>query len=303
MNLREKLANGQFVFTAEIGPPKGVDLTKTIAEVKAMGDDIDAINVTDLQGGIMKLGSLALSHLLIDEGREPIFQLTASARNRLAIQSELLSAYALGIRSVLLLGGDPPSVGDHKDAKPVYDLDTMGLFQAAQALKGGHDLAGNKLEGSPDLFIGGAANPGAKDLEVERQKTEKKAELGCQFFQTQAIFDPAVFDAFLARVNHIKVPIIASIILLKSGKMARYMNEHIPGISVPESLIQEIDGAQDKQKKSVEIAVRIIRALRSKAQGIHLMPIGWGHLIPEIIDQVKRETENRGQKTENRIKT
>ena len=289
MSFKDKLAKGQFVFTAEIGPPKGVDLTKTLEEVRAMRDGIDAMNVTDLQGGIMKLGSLALSHLLIDEGVEPIFQLTASARNRLAIQSELLSAHVLGIRNVLLLGGDPPTVGDHKDAKPVYDLDTMGLFQAAQTLKRGTDLTGNKLEGAPDLFIGGAANPGAKDLEVERQKTEKKAELGCQFFQTQAIFDPASFDAFLAKVKHIKIPMIAGIILLKSGKMARYMNEHIPGISVPESLIQEIDGAGDKPKKSVEIAVRLIRALKPKAQGIHLMPIGWGHLLPEIISAVKGE--------------
>ena len=287
MSFRDKLAKGEFVFTAEIGPPKGVDLTKTLEEVRAMRDGIDAMNVTDLQGGIMKLGSLALSHLLIDEGVEPIFRLTASARNRLAIQSELLSAHVLGIQNVLLLGGDPPSVGDHKDAKPVYDLDTMGLFQAAQTLKRGTDLAGNKLEGAPDLFIGGAANPGAKDLEVERQKTEKKVELGCQFFQTQAIFDPAGFDAFMAKVKGIKIPMIAGIILLKSAKMARYMNEHIPGIFVPETLIQEIDAAGDKPKKSVEIAVRLIRALKPKAQGIHLMPIGWGHLLPEIISAVK----------------
>jgi 5,10-methylenetetrahydrofolate reductase len=301
MTFREKLAKGQFVFTAEIGPPKGVDLKKTLAEMRAMGGDLDAINVTDLQGGIMKLGSLALSHLLIDEGREPIFQLTASARNKLAIQSELLSAHVLGIRNVLLLGGDPPSVGDHKDAKPVYDLDTMGLFQAAQTLKRGTDLAGNKLEGEPDLFIGGAVNPGAKDLEVERQKTQKKIELGCQFFQSQAVFDPRVFDAFLAKVhpvrgaasngvNHVHTPIIAGIILLKSAKMARYMNEHIPGISVPEDLIREVDGAADKEKKAVEIAVRLVRALQPRAQGIHLMPIGWGHLVPEIIAQVKNQS-------------
>jgi len=286
MTLREKLAQGRFVFTAEIGPPKGVDLGKTMAEVRAMGDHLDAINVTDLQGGIMKLGSIALSHLLIDEGREPIFQLTASARNRLAIQSEVLSAYVLGIRNVLLLGGDPPSIGDHPEAKAVYDLDTMGLFQAVAALKQGTDLAGNKLDGAPDLLVGGAANPGAKDLEVERQKTDKKVQLGCQFFQTQAVFDAARFEAFLKLLPRLRTPMIAGIILLKSAKMARYMNEHIPGISVPEALIQEIDGASDKQKKSVEIAVRLIGALTPLAQGIHLMPIGWGHLIPEIMAQV-----------------
>lgn len=291
MNFREKLAKGQFVFTAEIGPPKGVDLTKTMAEVRAMGDQVDAINVTDLQGGIMKLGSLALSRLLIEEGCEPIFQLTASARNRLAIQSELLSAHVLGIRNVLLLGGDPPSVGDHKNAKAVYDLDTLGLFQAAEALKKGTDLAGNKLEGAPDLFIGGAVSPGARDLKEECQKAQKKIELGCQFFQTQAIFDPSVFDAFSEQLNHVKIPVLAGLILLKSAKMARYMNEHIPGISVSEPLIRELDGAQNKEKKSVEIAVRLIDVLKLKVQGIHLMAIGWGHLIPEIIARVKEKQD------------
>lgn len=287
MTLREKLKKGQFVFTAEIGPPKGVDLVRTWSELRAMGNHIDAVNVTDLQGGLMKMSSLALSHLLIDEGREPIFQLTASARNRLAIQSELLSAYALGIRNVLLLGGDPPSVGDHKDAKPVYDLDTMGMFQAVKSLKNGTDLAGNPLEGAPDLFVAGAANPGAKDLEVERQKTEKKVEYGCEFFQTQAVYEPPSFEKFRKMTKDVKVPFLAGIILVKSARMARYMNEHIPGIHVPDKIIEEVDNAPDKEKKAVEIAVRLIRELKSMAQGVHLMPIGWGHLLPEIIAQVK----------------
>jgi methylenetetrahydrofolate reductase (NADPH) len=287
MTLKEKLKQGQFVVTAEIGPPKGVDLTKTLAEVRTMGEGVDAINVTDLQGGIMKMGSLALSHLLIDEGREPVFQLTASARNKLAIQSELLSAHALGIRNVLLLGGDPPSIGDHKDAKPVYDLDTMGLFLAASTLKRGQDLSGNKLDGAPDLFIAGAANPGAKDLEVERQKTEKKVEMGCEFFQTQAVYEPEKFKAFREKTKKVQVPFIVGIILVKSAKMARFMNEKIPGIFVPESIIEEIDKASDKKKKAVEIAVRTIRELKPLCQGVHLMPIGWGALIPEIVSQVK----------------
>ncbi len=289
MNLREKIKRGEFVFTAEIGPPKGVDLTKTFAELKAMGDQIDAVNVTDLQGGLMKMGSLALSHLLIDHGREPIFQLTASARNKLALQSDLLSAYALGIRNVLLLGGDPPSIGDHKDAKPVYDLDTMGLFQMITSLKNGKDLAGNELEGKPVFFVAGAANPGAKDLEVERQKTEKKVEMGCEFFQTQAVYDSKAFAQFREVTKNTKVPFIVGIILVKSAKMARYMNEHIPGISVPESIINEVDQATDKKKKAVEIAVRLIQELRPFCQGIHLMPIGWGELLPEIIDQARQK--------------
>ena len=283
--LREKLIQGKFVVTTELGPPKGVDVTKVLQEAKAMGPAVDAMNVTDLQGGVMKLGSLSLSRLLIEEGIEPVFQLTAASRNRLAIQSDLLSAYVLGIRNVLLLGGDPPKVGDHPDAKPVYDLDTMGLFQAASSLKAGKDLAGKELEGAPrDLFIGGAANPIVDDLETERQKTEKKVELGCDFFQTQAVFDPSLYEKFLSKVRHIKRPFIVGIIVLKSAKMAQFMNDHIPGIRVPQSLIQEIDAASDKRKKAVEIAARLIRALKPMAQGFHVMPIGWGELVPEILE-------------------
>jgi len=285
MNLREKLAKGQFVVTSELGPPKGVDLTKTLQEAKAMAPVVDAMNVTDLQGGVMKLGSIALSRILVEQGIEPVFQLTAASRNRLAVQSDLLSAYVLGIRNVLLLGGDPPKVGDHPDAKPVYDLDTMGLFQAAKTLKEGKDLAGKELEGAPkDLLIGGAANPVVDDLDVERQKIDKKIELGCEFFQTQAVFDPVLYERFLAKVKHVKQPFLVGVIVLKSAKMAKFMNDHIPGIKVPEALIQEIDAAPEKRKKAVEIAARLIKALKPMAQGFHIMPIGWGDLLPEIVE-------------------
>ena len=282
--LREKLKQGKFVITTELGPPKGVDLTKTLQEARAMGP-VDAMNVTDLQGGVMKLGSIALSKVLIEEGIEPVFQLTAASRNRLAIQSDLLSAYVLGIRNVLLLGGDPPKIGDHPDAKPVYDLDTMGLFQAAKSLKEGKDLAGKELEGAPkDLFIAGAANPVVDDLEIERQKTLKKIELGCEFFQTQAVYEPALYEKFLSKIGDVKRPFLVGVIILKSAKMAKFMNDHIPGIRVPEALIQEIDAAPDKRKKAVEIAARIMKALKPLAQGFHIMPIGWGDLIPEILE-------------------
>lgn len=294
MSLREKLSQGQFVITTELGPPKGVDVTKTLAEARAMGPHVDAMNVTDLQGGVMKLGSLALCRLLIEEGTEPVFQLTAASRNRLAIQSDLLSAYVLGIRNVLLLGGDPPKVGDHPDAKPVYDLDTMGLFQAAKSLKEGKDLAGKELEGAPqDLFIGGAANPVVDDLDTERQKIEKKIELGCEFFQTQAVFDPPLYEKFLTKMKGIKQPFLVGLILLKSEKMAQFMNDHIPGIRVPQTLIQEIEGAPEKKKKAVEIAVRLIRALRPMAQGFHLMPMGWGELVPEILEAAGLDETHR----------
>ena len=285
MSLKEKLSKGKFVITTELGPPKGVDISKALVEARAMGPDVDAMNVTGLQGGVMKLGSIALSRILIENRIEPVFQLTGASRNRLAVQSDLLSAYVLGIRNVLMLGGDPPKVGDHPDAKPVYDLDTMGLFQAAKSLKEGKDLAGKELEGAPkDLFIGGAANPVVDDLEIERQKVEKKIELGCEFFQTQAVFDPALYEKFLSKVKTVKQPFLVGVIVLKSAKMAQFMNDHIPGIRVPQSLIQEIDAAPDKRKKAVEIAARLIKALKPMAQGFHIMPIGWGDLVPEILE-------------------
>ncbi len=285
MTLREKLSQRKFVITSELGPPKGVDLMKTLQEAKAMAPAVDAMNVTDLQGGVMKLGSIALCRVLIEQGIEPVFQLTAASRNRVAIQSDVLSAYVLGIRNTLLLGGDPPKVGDHPDAKPVYDLDTMGLFQAVKSLKEGKDLAGKELEGSPkELFVGGAANPVVDDLETERQKIEKKIELGCEFFQTQAVFDPALYEKFLEKVKGVKQPFIVGIIVLKSAKMAQFMNDHIPGIRVPEALVKEIDAAPDKKKKAVEIAARLLKALRPMAQGFHIMPIGWGELVPEIVE-------------------
>lgn len=287
MTFREKLRQGRFVFTAEVAPPKGIDLSKVFHELDRVQDCVDAVNVTELQGANMRASSLAVSHLLIDRGIEPIFQLTASARNRLAVQAEVLSAYLLGIRNILLLGGDPPSAGDHKDAKPVYDLDTIGLFKTVRTLKSGRDLAGHALEGTPkDFFVGGALNPGASDFEAERKKMREKIEHGCEFFQTQAIFEPREFVKFINRIAPIQVPVIAGVILLKSAKMARYMNEHVPGISVPESLIQEIDEANDKEKKAVEIAMRLIEGLKPYVQGIHLMPVGWSHLVREIITEV-----------------
>lgn len=287
MTFQEKCNAGQFVLTSEVGPPKGMCLDKVVEEVLPLKNRIDALNVTDLQSSVMRMSSLAASVKLKDAGFETILQLTCRDRNRLALQSEVLSAAAFGITNVLVLTGDHPSLGDHPEAKPVFDLDSVMLVQALKTLESGQDMNGNKLCGEPPkFFVGAAVNPGADPLEAEMIKMEKKIEAGAGFFQTQAVFDLKVYEEFLNRTSHLKVPVLAGIMFLKSERMARYVNEHVPGVFVPEELIQEMARAADKKQKCLEIAVRTFQALRSRVQGIHIMPIGWYNLLPAFLDAV-----------------
>ena len=288
MNFNEKLKSKKFVVTSEIGPTKGTDVEKQLKEADLAKGRIDAVNVTDLQSSIMRLGSLAFSVLLLQRGIEPIYQLTCRDRNRLALQSDLLSAYVLGIRNVLVLTGDHPELGDHPQAKAVYDLDSVGLLRAARSLEQGRDMAGKKLNGSPKFCLGAAVNPGAEPLEPEIIKMNKKIEAGAEFFQTQAIFDIEHFRAFMERVKGGGVPVLAGIVVLKSGDTGRFMNRHVPGVSVPEDIIDEMDNAKDKSAKSIEIATRFIDEVRTIADGIHVMAIGMTGKVPVLLDAIGR---------------
>jgi len=285
MNFKEKIKSGKFLITSEIGPPKGIE-TKTILEdAELIRGRVDAINVTDLQSSVMRLGSLAVCALLKQKGFEPIYQLTCRDRNRLALQSDLLSAAALGIENVLILTGDHPTLGDHPEAKPVFDLDSVQLLQVAKRLTQGFDMKGNKLEGTPPKFcLGAVVNPGADPIEPQIIKMEKKLEAGAEFFQTQAVYDLKVFENFLKKIKHLKTTILAGIVLLKSAGMARYMNKNVAGVYVPEDLIKEMEEAKDKKEKSVEIASRLIKELKNMCQGIHIMPIGWDKVVPKVLD-------------------
>jgi 5,10-methylenetetrahydrofolate reductase len=284
VNFCEKLKSKKFTVTCEIGPPKGVDVDEYLKDADAIKERIDAVNVTDLQNSIMRLGSLAFSSLLAKRGIEPIYQLTCRDRNRLALQSDLLSAYVLGIRNVLILTGDHPSLGDHPQAKAVYDLDSVTLLKAAKNLEEGKDLAGKRLKGSPIFCTGAVVNPGAEPLEPEIIKMEKKIEAGAQFFQTQAIFDSGFFKNFMERVRNFGVPIIAGIVVLKSGDTGRFMNRNVPGVFVPEPIIEELDNAKDKSQKSIEIAARLIEEVKSIADGVHIMAIGLTKKVPPLLD-------------------
>lgn len=282
--LSEALSSGKFVVTAEVGPPKGVDIRETLEDAELLRDRVVAVNVTDQQSAVMRLGSLATCHLLRERGIEPIFQVTCRDRNRIALQSDLLSAWTLGIENVLCLTGDYVTLGDHPEAKPVFDLDSVSLLQAASTLCEGRDLAGKGLKGSPNFFLGAIVTPGANPLEPQILKMERKVKAGAKFFQTQAVYEPEKFARFMDQVKPLKVPVLAGIILLKSAGMARFMNRNVAGVHVPDNLIEEMDRAENKRQKSIEIAARLIKDLKDICQGVHIMAIGWEKVVPAVLD-------------------
>lgn len=287
MRLDRLFEEGKFVVTVEVEPPKGTQVSEMLERAESLRGLVDAINVTDQQSSVMRLGSLASCHLLKERGIEPVFQLTCRDRNRIALQSDLLSAWALGIENVLCLTGDHVSLGDHPQAKPVFDLDSVSLLWTARRLKEGYDLAGNPLQGSPDFCLGAVVTPEADPLEPQILKMERKLRAGAQFFQTQAVYDPKAYERFAREIEGLKAPILVGIIPLKSAKMARFMNENIAGIRVPDGVIAEMEQAKTKEerrRKSAEICARIVQAVRPHCQGIHLMPMGWEDLVPEILE-------------------
>lgn len=286
MELKNAVRDKKFLITSEIGPPKGTNVGKILDEAAPLKGKVNAINVTDLQSSVMKIGSLAICRLLFERGIEPVYQLTCRDRNRLALQSDLLSASVLGIKNVLALTGDHPALGDHPQAKPVYDLDSVQLIGVIKQLNSGYDMNGNKLDGSPDFFIGAAVNPGADEIEPEIIKFRKKIAAGAQFFQTQAVFDVDRFKKFMKEVKGSKVPVLAGIVLLKSAGMAEYMNENVAGVHVGQNLIDEMKSVskEDRPKKSIEIAARLIKELKPFCQGVHIMALGWDKYVPALLD-------------------
>ena len=238
-----------------------------------------------LQSAVLRIGSLAVSTRLREQGLEPVFQLTCRDRNRLALQSDMLSAWALGIENMLCLTGDHPILGDHAESKPVFDLDSVQLLKAASSLNSGYDMAGHELESTPSFFLGAVVTPAAEPIEPQIIKMKKKIEAGAMFFQTQAVYEPDRFEQFINRVQSFGVPVIAGIVILKNAAMARFMNENVAGINVPESTIREMEATakEDRKKKAVEISARLIRQIKPLCQGVHIMPLGWDELVPEII--------------------
>lgn len=290
--LQQAFESGSFVVTGEVGPPKGINVEPCLHEAeKYLKDTVTAVNVTDGQTAVMRIGSMAVSKMLLDCGIEPIFQMTCRDRNRIALEMDLLSAASLGIRNVLALTGDHVALGDHPEAKPVFDLDSVSLLQAMVLLEAGTDMGkdikgnANKLDGAPKFFKGCCVTPCADELEPQIIKMEKKVEAGTQFVQTQAVYDPAAFEQFMKRIEHLKVPVMVGIVVLKSAGMANYMNRSVPGVSVPDDIVKRLSEAakEDRQKVSVEICGELIRKMKDFCQGAHLMTLGWDHCVPDII--------------------
>ena len=284
MKLSDLFASGKLVVTSEVGPPKGTDTSEMLGNAELLKPRVDAVNVTDQQSSVMRLGSLVSSFLLKQRGVEPIYQVTCRDRNRIALQSDLLSAWAAGIENVLCLTGDYVSLGDFPQAKPVFDLDSVSLLVSAMKLNNGLDLADNELQGGPDFCLGAVVTPAADPVEPQLIKMEKKVRAGASFIQTQGIFDAERFAAFMNQAKDFGVPIIAGIILLKSAGMARFMNENVAGVHVPDPLIQAMAKAEDRVQKSIKIAARLINEVKDLCQGVHIMPIGWERHVPAVLD-------------------
>ncbi|MDR3049105.1 MAG: methylenetetrahydrofolate reductase [Elusimicrobiota bacterium] len=281
MKFKEKLKSNKFLITAELFPPKGVDISSFLTRAESLRE-LDAVNVTDNQRASMRTGSLAMCKILLEKGFEPILQITARDRNRIALQSELLSASVLGIENVLIISGDHPSAGEYPSAKPVYDLDVLQLLKTARILETGLDLAGKKLKGSPQFCIGAAVNPSAAPNDLQVLMFKKKVLAGTEFFQTQTIFDAAQYKAFFDKIKTPNVKVLAGITLLKSQKFMQFLQK-LPGVNIPIEIQTRINSAKDPLAEGIKICSELIKDLKKFSDGVHIMAIGMEEYIPQIL--------------------
>ena len=289
MKITEKFSRGKFVITAEVGPPKGFHVEGVLAEAKEYLSNITAVNVTDNQSSVMRMGSLAMCKALKDEGLNPIFQMTCRDRNRMALESDLLSAAMFGIDNVLCLTGDHTKLGDHPGAKPIFDLDSVSLLHTVKCLEEGHDLAGNELVGDPPSFAKGAVvSPCSDSLDAQLAKMERKVLAGAEYFQTQAVYEPEKFIEFMEKAKQFGKPVQLGIVIPKNAGMCKYMNKNVAGISIPDEMINELAADKEAAKAGitgVAIAARIIRACKDYCQGVHIMAMGWESKVPGLLEQ------------------
>ena len=288
MRITELFDNGQFVVTAEVGPPKGIDASHVVEEAKEYLSGITAVNVTDNQSSVMRMGSLPACVMLQAAGLTPILQLTCRDRNRIALQSELLGAAALGIDNILCLTGDHTKMGDHPGAKPVFDLDSVSLLHTVCQLENGVDLGGNALVGPAPKFAKGAVvSPCSDSVDAQLAKMERKVMAGAEYFQTQAVFDSEKFISFMEKAKQFGKPVQLGVIIPKSAGMAKFMNKNVAGVHVPQWMIDELAADKEKAKAGitgVELATKVIKECRPYCQGLHIMALGWEAKVPALLE-------------------
>jgi methylenetetrahydrofolate reductase (NADPH) len=289
VSFKEALNSGKFTVTAEAGPPKGTDIKKIVHECESLKGKVDAVNVTDNQSAVMRISSTSFCKVLLEMGLEPILQMTCRDRNRIGLQSDLLGASILGIKNVLCMTGDHPNAGDHKEAKTVYDIESAQLLKVVDGLNNGKDMMGNELQGATDFYQGAVVTPEANPIEPQLMKFEKKVDAGANFFQTQAIYDIDKFKEFMAHGRKFPVKILAGLVLLKSAGMANFMNKFVPGINVPQNLIDELKeaGKEKALDAGIDIMARHIKQLKDEniCDGVHIMAIGAVDKVPTIMER------------------
>ncbi|MFV9510350.1 methylenetetrahydrofolate reductase [Tepidibacillus sp. LV47] len=281
--LKEKLTLGKFVVTVELEPPKGADPMPVLQKASFLKGYVDGVNIADSPMATLRMSPIALSHIIQqDMGIEAIFHLTCRDRNVIGLQSELLGAAALGVRNILTLTGDHPSKGDHPNARGVFDVDSIGLAKIAKQLNDGFDLTGHPLNSPTQFFIGAAANPGADDLNIELEKLKRKVEAGVHFVQTQPVFDISQVERYLELTKDLPLHIIFGILPLKSGKMARYLDQKVPGIKIAKEMIAIVE--QGGRAAGVEVTKQLIEKIKGMVQGIHIYPIGDLTMVSDLLD-------------------
>lgn len=281
--LRDALERGEFVVTGEIAPPRGTDLRAMRSSIELLGPVCHALNVTDNQGASLRLSGLVASRVVLDMGFEPVFQQTCRDRNRLALQSDLLAAWTLGIEDVLIVTGDDPRGGDHPQAKGVFDIDSTQLLMVARELNEGRDMTGRDLDGGTGFHLGAAVFPEAEPWDVQLERAVQKAEAGARFFQTQAVFDVAKLARCVDALRPFGVKVIAGVLLLRGARAVDFINDRLAGLMVPEDVGARIKGASDPAAEAVALAIEQVREFRGIADGVHVMPLGLDEEVEGIL--------------------
>jgi 5,10-methylenetetrahydrofolate reductase len=291
VTLKEKIESGKFIVCGEIGPPRSCDGSVIREKSKHFKGVVDAVNITDNQTAIVRLSSIASAKILLEESVEPIMQMTCRDRNRLAIQSDLLGAAALGIRNLLCLTGDHQKFGDQPEAKGVFDLDSVQLIATAAKLNSGSFLSGEEMKKSPEFLIGAAANPFAEPFEMRLIRLQKKINAGARFIQTQPIFDMDIFNRWMEKVVdmglHEQCAIFAGIMPVKSEKALLHMKKEVPGVKIKDEYINRMKDSKDPKEEGVKIAVETIQTVQGikGVRGIHIMPVMWESITPVIVKE------------------